>query len=188
MLRGGMGAMNSANASTSAVPADDSELDLFSFDDYDNVIGFVISQAADTLTRRLEAVISQTGITITPREFAVLNRLHQLGEMTQTLISESTYKDPASTSRVVESLRAKRMVNRKVSKIDRRVTHVSLTDKGRAVRAVIVPRFTVALREAAGSSSPQELMAALRVLKRIAGSAESASLSCNPASRVAPPD
>ena len=147
------------------------QLDVFSFEDYDNVIGFVISQAAEALTRRFETIIRHNGISLTPREFVVLNRLHQFGEMTQTQISEFSYKDPASTSRIVESLRAKRMVTRKLSKTDRRVTFVSLTEKGRAVRAILVPQFAEALRNAAAGSSPEELMAALKVLKRIAGDA-----------------
>ena len=57
--------------------------ELFSFDDYDKVIGFVISQAADLLARRLNRIIERNGISITNREFVIINRLHQHGSLTQ---------------------------------------------------------------------------------------------------------
>lgn len=147
-------------------------LDFFCFDDYDNVIGFVISQAADALGRGLEAIIRRNGITLTPREFVVLNRLHQYGEMSQTQISECSYKDPASTSRIVESLRIKRMVNRKASKLDKRVTFISLTEKGRSAREIIAPQMAEFLQVAAGDASLQELASAMKVMRQIIANAE----------------
>ena len=146
----------------------------FNFDDYDNVIGFVISQAADVLAKRLEAIIHANGVALTPREFVVLNRLHQHGELTQTQLSELSYKDPPSTSRVVESLRQKRFVRRRVSKLDRRITDVSLTDEGRQVRALIVPHLAALLQDAVGDSTPEELAATMAVLGRIVSRSRSA--------------
>jgi DNA-binding MarR family transcriptional regulator len=106
----------------------------FDFDDYDNVIGFLISQAADVLVKQLEQIFQAGDVSLTPREFAMLNRLAQYGELTQIELSELTYKDPPSTSRIVESLRRKQLVRRKTSKSDRRSTDISLTEKGREVR------------------------------------------------------
>lgn len=154
------------------VAGNEDSLDFFCFDDYDNVIGFVISQAGDVLAKGLEAIITRNGITLTPREFVVLNRLHQYGEMSQTQISEYSYKDPASTSRIVESLRVKRMVNRKASKLDKRVTFVSLTEKGRSAREIIAPQMAEFLRAAAGDVSPTELASAMKVMRQIIANAE----------------
>ena len=139
----------------------------FDFDDYDNVIGFVISQAADVLVKRLEAIFQADDVSLTAREFAVLNRLAQFGELTQTALSELTYKDPPSTSRIVESLRRKQLVRRKTSKADRRSTDISLTERGREVRARIAPQIAALLQEATGGSSTKEVGAAVAVLKRM---------------------
>lgn len=152
--------------------AEDEIVDVFCFENYDNVIGFVVSQAAEVLGKGLEEIIRRNGISLSPREFVVLNRLHQFGEMSQTQISDASYKDPASTSRIVESLRTKRMVSRKISKVDRRVTYVSLAEKGRAARDIIVPQLADFLRGAVGESTPAELMAALKVLRRVIASGD----------------
>jgi DNA-binding MarR family transcriptional regulator len=139
----------------------------FDFDDYDNVIGFLISQAADVLVKQLEAIFQAGDVSLTPREFAVLNRLAQFGELTQIELSELTYKDPPSTSRVVESLRRKQLVRRKTSKSDRRSTDISLTEKGREIRDRIAPQIADLLQRATGGSSNKEMGAAVAVLKRV---------------------
>jgi DNA-binding MarR family transcriptional regulator len=136
--------------STLAASPPRAQPDFFSFDDYDNVIGFVISQAADVLAKRLEQLLQENGASLTPREFVVLNRLHQYGELTQTQLSELSYKDPPATSRMVESLRRKNLVRRRTSKIDRRITEVSLTESGRALRNLIAPLLSQLLKDAVG--------------------------------------
>ena len=139
----------------------------FDFDDYDNVIGFLISQAADVLVKQLEQIFQAGDVSLTPREFAMLNRLAQYGELTQIELSELTYKDPPSTSRIVESLRRKQLVRRKTSKSDRRSTDISLTEKGREVRDRIAPQIADLLQRATGASNAKELGAAVAVLKRV---------------------
>jgi DNA-binding MarR family transcriptional regulator len=139
----------------------------FDFDDYDNVIGFLISQAADVLVKQLEQIFQAGDVSLTPREFAMLNRLAQYGELTQIELSELTYKDPPSTSRIVESLRRKQLVRRKTSKSDRRSTDISLTEKGREVRDRIAPQIADLLQRATGASTNKELGAAVAVLKRV---------------------
>ena len=148
-------------------PESEEAQSFFDFDDYDNVIGFLISQAADVLVKQLEAIFQADDVSLTPREFAMLNRLAQFGELTQIELSELTYKDPPSTSRVVESLRRKQLVRRKTSKSDRRSTDISLTDKGREIRDRIAPQIADLLQRATGGSSNKELAAAVTVLKRV---------------------
>ncbi|MDD3800342.1 MAG: MarR family transcriptional regulator [Novosphingobium sp.] len=141
--------------------------EMFSFAVYDAVIGFQISRAADGLARALNAIIDSTGAALTTREFVILNLLHEESPLPQTQLVERSYKDPAATSRLVESLRKKGMVARVPSKADRRVTLISLTDKGEQTRALIVPELSALLRRAVGESTDEELRATQRVIKRI---------------------
>ncbi|GAD51104.1 putative transcriptional regulator [Caenibius tardaugens NBRC 16725] len=145
--------------------------DVFSFEDYDNVIGFAISQAADVLARRLAATIDQNGISITPREFAIINRLHQFGSLTLGQIANHTYRDSAATSRLVDSLRKKGMVARKVDTNDRRVTNITLTAKGQSVREIIVPQVSEMLRDVFSGTTSEDLLATLNVMKTISDNA-----------------
>jgi len=139
----------------------------FSFDDYDNVIGLVINQAAYCLSRDLDSIIKANGISITPREFVILNRLHQNGELTQKQLTDMDYKDAAATSRLVESLRRNGLVNRRTSRTDRRATIISLTEKGRNVRAILVPQLSDMLRTALGEASDADLEVVFETLKRV---------------------
>jgi len=153
-------------------PDDLKAADLFSLDDYDRVIGFVISQAAEALSRQLIAIIERNGISITPREFVIINRLWQFQSLTQSQLVNLSYKDPAATSRLVESLRKKGLVTRKTSPSDRRVTDVKLTEKGSAVRSILAPQISEMLRSATAHVDEADLLAAFRVMKAIAGSSE----------------
>ena len=76
----------------------------FSFDDYDNVIGFVVSQAGYRLSQALIRAIESLGSDLRPREFAVLNRLHERGELTQIQLAELTYKDKPAITRMLDRL------------------------------------------------------------------------------------
>src|SRR5690606_10165181 len=111
----------------------------FSFDHYDDVIGFVTSRAADGLARGLAKAIDSTGLDLTPREFAILNRLYQFGQLNQTQLADLTYKDKPATSRMLDRLIRNGFVKKLVSKTDRRAFQVSLTAAGEAARARIVP-------------------------------------------------
>lgn len=143
--------------------------EMFSFAVYDSVIGFLVSQAADGLARSLNEIIDRKGLSLTAREFVILNLLHEESPLPQTQLVERSYKDPAATSRLVESLRKKGMVARVTSKTDRRVTLISLTPEGEAARAGIVPELSAMLRDAVGDSSDEDLRAAQRVIRRIVG-------------------
>lgn len=156
-----------SQATKTRKPESEEAQSFFDFDDYDNVIGFLISQAADVLVKQLEAIFQADDVSLTPREFAMLNRLAQFGELTQIELSELTYKDPPATSRVVESLRRKQLVRRKTSKSDRRSTDISLTEKGREIRDRIAPQIADLLQRATGTSNNKELGAAVAVLKRV---------------------
>ena len=65
-------------------PEGDAAASFFDFDDYDNVIGFLISQAADVLVKQLDQIFTADDVSLTPREFAMLNRLAQYGALTRS--------------------------------------------------------------------------------------------------------
>lgn len=139
----------------------------FSFDDYDHVIGFVVSQAGHRLSKGLADIIAEVGSDIRPREFAILNRLHQYGALTQTQVAALTYRDGPATSRMLDRLMARGLVVRKSSERDRRAVQVSLTEAGEALRRVIVPRTEAMLQRACAGIAPDALATTVDTLQRI---------------------
>jgi DNA-binding MarR family transcriptional regulator len=139
----------------------------FSFDDYDNVIGFVVSQAGYRLSQALIRAIESLGSDLRPREFAVLNRLHERGELTQIQLAELTYKDKPAITRMLDRLIARGLVRKVASAADRRAMVVSLTQDGEAMRDAIAPLIVGFLEEACEGISPEDLAVTVATLKRI---------------------
>ena len=139
----------------------------FSFDHYDDVIGFVVSQAAFQLARTLAKAIADAGFDITPREFAVINRLHQHGELNQSELAEITYKDKPAVTRMLDRLIVRGMVQKVPDSADRRAFKVSLTDKGEHVRDQIVPLCVQMLEQSCKSIRREDLLTTVATLKKL---------------------
>jgi DNA-binding MarR family transcriptional regulator len=139
----------------------------FSFDDYDNVIGFVVSQAGYRLSQALLRAIESLGSDLRPREFAVLNRLHERGELTQIQLAELTYKDKPAITRMLDRLIERGLVRKIASPADRRAMVVSLTQEGEALRNAIVPLIVGFLEAACEGISAEELAVTVTTLRRI---------------------
>lgn len=139
----------------------------FSFDHYDDVIGFVVSQAAYQLAHTLARAIAEAGFDITPREFAVINRLHQHGQLTQSELAELTYKDKPAVTRMLERLMARGLVTKLTCESDRRAFQVSLTGQGEAVRARIVPLCVDMLESSCRGIPREDLLTTVATLKKL---------------------
>jgi MarR family transcriptional regulator, organic hydroperoxide resistance regulator len=139
----------------------------FSFDDYDNVIGFVVSQAGYRLSQALIKAIESLGSDLRPREFAVLNRLHERGELTQIQLAELTYKDKPAITRMLDRLIERGLVRKVTSAADRRAMVVSLTPAGEALRNAIAPLIVQFLETACEGISNADLAVTVATLKRI---------------------
>jgi DNA-binding MarR family transcriptional regulator len=140
----------------------------FSFDDYDNVIGFVVSQAAYRLSDALAKAIAETGYDVRPREFPILNRLNQFGRLTQTDLAAMTYKDQPAMSRMLNRLIGLKLVEKVMSPEDRRAFLVSLTPTGKAARDRIVPLIVDMLERACRDIGEEDLLTTVATLQKIA--------------------
>jgi DNA-binding MarR family transcriptional regulator len=139
----------------------------FSFDDYDNVIGFVVSQAGYRLSQALLRAIESLGSDLRPREFAVLNRLHEGGELTQIQLAELTYKDKPAITRMLDRLIERGLVRKVASPADRRAMVVSLTQEGEALRNAIAPLIVGFLENACAGINEADLAVTVATLKKI---------------------
>jgi DNA-binding MarR family transcriptional regulator len=148
-------------------PAVQQPLPTFSFDDYDNVIGFVVSQAGYRLARALDEVIANLGSDIRPREFPILNRLHQHGALNQVQLAELTYKDRPAITRMLDRLIARKLVSKVPDPLDRRAFVVSLTPSGSALRNNIVPLIVERLQSACGGIPQKHIDITVATLKQI---------------------
>ena len=139
----------------------------FCFDHYDDFLGFVVSQSGFLLGKGLGDAIKKAGITITPREFAILNRLHQYKQLNQSQLAKMTFKDRPATTRMLDKLEELGYVQRAASAEDRRSFMVSLTKKGQSVRNKIVPLAVNMIESGCEGIPRKDLLATLKTLQRI---------------------
>lgn len=141
--------------------------DFISFDDYDKVPGFVISQAAYVIRKTLTRRIKDAGINVTPHEFAILNRLNKHPTLNQKEIAQLTYKDRPAVTRMLERMITKGYVIKHLSNQDRRSYKVALTPAGQRVRDKIVPIATGVMMEALDGMESDQLDTSIKVLQQI---------------------
>lgn len=84
-----------------------------------------ISRAVDLQSRRIDRVV---GLTLP--QLVVLGCIRDLGEVTSRAISEEADLSPATVVGILDKLEAKGLVERYRSRIDRRIVHTRLTEKG----------------------------------------------------------
>ena len=137
------------------------------FDRYDDFLGFVVSQSGYLLSKTLDSAIKNAGYKITPREFAILNRLHQHEQLNQSEIADLTFKDRPATTRMLDKLQDLGYVTRKVDKDDRRAFNITLTTQGKKVRNKIVPLAVEIIERGCEGISQRDLLATLSTLQKI---------------------
>jgi MarR family 2-MHQ and catechol resistance regulon transcriptional repressor len=102
-----------------------------------------------------------------PTEFAILEALYHKGPLPLQQIGEKVLISSGNITYVVDKLEQKRLLVRKPSADDRRVTFAELTPQGHALLATIFPQHTEAIYTAVNGLSPEEKAEATELLKKL---------------------
>jgi DNA-binding MarR family transcriptional regulator len=124
--------------------------------DYDSneSIGFIINKAHLILKNNLQKKFKKYDIA--PEQWAILNCLYNNEGCSQKELSDKTYKDKASITRILDVLEKRRLVKRESDPGDRRVFLIFITDEGRALRDALIPLSKSASEEAIKGFSQEE--------------------------------
>lgn len=95
--------------------------------------------------------------------FHALARLDRTPGLTQSELGEQIHRDPPATSRVVDDLRARRLVETRVDPDDRRRRRVFITEEGERLFAEVHEGFLRARGELGVDVSPEDAAALWRV-------------------------
>jgi DNA-binding MarR family transcriptional regulator len=105
----------------------------------DRAIGFWIHRVLTASRLEMYRRFREQGEDITPEQWAVLIRLWEKEGVTQSELSEATFRDKPTMSRIVDSMERNGIVERRVDPEDARARLVHLTRRGRALRTKLVP-------------------------------------------------
>jgi MarR family transcriptional regulator, organic hydroperoxide resistance regulator len=105
----------------------------------DNAIGFWIHRVYQASRNEMYREFRAAGEDITPEQWAVLIRLWERDGQPQTELSEATFRDAPTMSRIIDGLETRELLARRPHPDDRRVRVVHLTRAGKALEKKLVP-------------------------------------------------
>jgi MarR family transcriptional regulator, lower aerobic nicotinate degradation pathway regulator len=128
-------------------------------------VGFLLRCAHQRASETFNAVMGRFGVT--PRQFAALAKLDDLGSVSQNQLGRLTAMDPATISGVVARLAARGLVAQSADPRDGRLLALGLTAAGaEAIRAMKAVAAEVSQRTLAALSE-EEAGAFLKALSKI---------------------
>jgi MarR family transcriptional regulator, organic hydroperoxide resistance regulator len=105
----------------------------------ENAIGFWIHRVYQASRNEMFRAFREHGEEITPEQWAVLIRLWERDGRTQGDLSEATFRDSPTMSRIVDGMEERGLLHRRPDEQDRRVRWIHLTKKGRELEKKLVP-------------------------------------------------
>ena len=125
----------------------------------------VLSRAYDAIVRQASADVERQGLSMT--DFSVLEVLYHRGPLSLGDIGERVLLRSGSVTYAVDRLEEKRLVRRRPSAEDQRVTFAELTPAGRAVMDRVFPVHAETIRQTLSGLSRAEKRQAADLLKRL---------------------
>lgn len=131
----------------------------------DESIGFVINKTSQAIkkefSRRLKAY------DLTPEQWSALNRLGEEDGLTQKDLAERTYKDSPNTTRIIDKLEKKGLLQRREDPEDRRAFQIFLTESGKSLREQIIPVASQLNVDVTDGLDKKDLSQLLQLMNRI---------------------
>lgn len=125
----------------------------------------VLSRALESIEKQAMKNVKSYGLNLT--EFAVLELLYHKGDQPVQKIGQKILLASSSITYVVDKLEEKGYIYRRACKEDRRVTYVSITDKGKEFMDQIFPEHREELNNIMGGLNLEEKLDLIEKLKKL---------------------
>jgi len=101
-------------------------------------IGQWVSLTHNALMRKTTAYLHDFDITI--KQFGVLNTLYDENRLTSRELVERLFSDSSTIMAIVDQLEKKELIRREPHLQDRRIKHLTLTDKAKKIKKELIKR------------------------------------------------
>jgi DNA-binding MarR family transcriptional regulator len=105
----------------------------------DNAIGFWVHRVYQASRNEMYRVFREHGEEITPEQWAVLIRLWEKDGRVQSELSEATFRDAPTMSRIIDGMESRGLLERRPHPDDGRSRVVHLTRHGKSLEKKLVP-------------------------------------------------
>jgi DNA-binding MarR family transcriptional regulator len=133
----------------------------------DNAIGFWIHRVYQATRNEMFRRFREIGEDVTPEQWAVLIRLWEQDARTQSDLSDATFRDRPTMSRILDGMQERGYVEREVDAKDSRVRIVKLTRRGRALQKKLVPVVQSLVEGAVKGIADEDLVTTRATLRKM---------------------
>jgi DNA-binding MarR family transcriptional regulator len=133
----------------------------------DHALGFRVYRLNQLFRAALYRAFEAEGHAMTPEQWIVLVRLWQDDGATQTELVESTLKDKATLSRILDVMERNGLVLRRLDPVDARSRRVHLTRVGKDLRASFMPVVRAMVERIEAGIPEADLEVARRTMLRL---------------------
>lgn len=133
----------------------------------DNAIGFWIHRVYQATRNDMFRAFRELGEDVTPEQWAVLIRLWEEDGRTQSALSDATFRDRPTMSRIVDGMETRGLVERRSDEGDARVRRIFLTRRGTQLRKKLVPAVERIVLHAVRGIDEEALVTTRATLRRM---------------------
>ena len=105
----------------------------------DEVVFFLAERMMRQVREQTKRHLKQEGHGITVDQWVILKRISEVDGISQVDLANSTFKDPAAVTRMLDILEKKGFVERRAKPNDRRTHEIVLTEPGTALVEQVIP-------------------------------------------------
>jgi DNA-binding MarR family transcriptional regulator len=128
-------------------------------------VGYLVNRAARSLAHQLAEELRPTGVAI--GQWRVLLSLWSRDGMSQAELSREIAIEPPTMVRTIDRMVRDGLVTRVPDPADRRVTRINLTERGRALRAELVPKAAAVNARNLGRMTERDGRTLRRLLRKL---------------------
>lgn len=133
----------------------------------DDVFFFLIDKMMKRVKEYTLSSFKENDFKVTKDQWVILKRVSEKDGSTQREIAETTFKDPAALTRILDLLEKKQLVKRIASEGDRRSFEVQLTVDGSRLVNKMIPVVQEIRKKALQNISNEELETVKVVMKKM---------------------
>ena len=132
---------------------------------YDTIPLHWVNRLSFLTRKKLSVLFGEAGHTVSPEEWAILLVLWQKGPQSPGAVAEVTFKDRTTVTRLIDTMVRKKLVMRTEDAVDRRRSIVTLSPRGTALEAELVPIAQGLIGQALAGIPAKDIDTTIRTLR-----------------------
>lgn len=132
-----------------------------------DIFNLSIGRTTNIINKVLQREFKKIDLPISHDQWIILSALWQENGLSQQSLSDRTFKDKTSITRLIDKLEAHNLVIRVADKNDLRTNLIYLTKKGESFKDITTPIITDTYQKAIRSITEEEILICKKVLNQV---------------------